>query len=164
MNSTLQRGLTALAVGFILSVAAWTVWQFEQTLQQGRTVLLELAPVDPRSMMQGDYMALAFALDRQLPDDAGHYRYAWLQLDAQGVAGLHSVSNQLPGGPDLLAVLIRPRRFGYTLGPNGFFFAEGTAAVYENARYGRFRVDSGGKTLLTSLLDDKLQLLGDNQR
>ncbi|XOT97907.1 GDYXXLXY domain-containing protein, partial [Alcaligenes pakistanensis] len=30
----------------------------------GQTVLLELAPVDPRSLMQGDYMSLNFALSQ----------------------------------------------------------------------------------------------------
>jgi len=33
----------------------------ERILSDGRVLLLELAPVDPRSLMQGDYMALQFA-------------------------------------------------------------------------------------------------------
>ena len=34
----------------------WSVYQKEQTLKEGQLVLLQLAPVDPRSLMQGDYM------------------------------------------------------------------------------------------------------------
>ncbi|MBU1308919.1 MAG: GDYXXLXY domain-containing protein, partial [Gammaproteobacteria bacterium] len=56
--------LTQLAIGvavlLILAASALTIWRFEHTLTTGQTVLIELAPVDPRSIMQGDYMALAF--------------------------------------------------------------------------------------------------------
>ncbi len=44
-----------------LAVANHGVFQRERILSDGRVLLLELAPVDPRSMMQGDYMALRFA-------------------------------------------------------------------------------------------------------
>lgn len=44
-----------------LVVANHGIFQRERTLSDGRVLLLELAPVDPRSLMQGDYMALEFA-------------------------------------------------------------------------------------------------------
>jgi uncharacterized membrane-anchored protein len=42
--------------------------QRERILSDGRVVLLELVPVDPRSMMQGDYMALRFAVADDIRD------------------------------------------------------------------------------------------------
>ena len=151
--------LTQLAIA-----AALTIWRFEQTLTTGQTLIIELAPVDPRSLMQGDYMALAFAVDRELPDDAAQYSYAWLNLNKQGVASLYSLSNDLPTQDGLIGLLLRQRDGIVSIGPNGFFFAEGSAAVYEAARYGQFKVDSSGKALLTGLLDKNLQLLGENTR
>jgi uncharacterized membrane-anchored protein len=44
-----------------LAVANQGIVQRERILSDGRVLLLELAPVDPRSLMQGDYMALQFA-------------------------------------------------------------------------------------------------------
>lgn len=44
-----------------LFVANHGIVQRERILSDGRVVLLELEPVDPRSLMQGDYMALRFA-------------------------------------------------------------------------------------------------------
>lgn len=166
MTTAWQKRRLALSVAFILTAASWTVWQFEQTLRHGQIVRLELAPVDPRSIMQGDFMALAFKLDRELPDDALQSRYALLQLDQNHVASLHKLTNTLPTDTksNLQPLLIRPHHFGATLGPNGFFFHEGSAQIYENARYGEFRVDATGKALLTALLDEKLQLLGENKR
>ena len=164
MNSTVQRLAIGAALLIILLAAATAIWRFEQILNSGQTVLVELAPVDPRSIMQGDFMALAYAVDRELPDDAGKFKYIWLSLSEQGVASLHSLSNDLPQQPGLISVLLRQRDGIYSVGPNGFFFAEGTAAVYDAARYGQFKADSSGKALLIGLLDENLQLLGENLR
>ena len=164
MTARIRQLAIAAAVLLILAVSALTIWRFEQILASGQTLILELAPVDPRSIMQGDYMALAYAIDRELPDDAGKFKYVWFSLSDQGIANLHSLSNDLPQQQGLIGVLLRQRDGIYSVGPNGFFFAEGTAAAYEAARYGQFKVDSNGKALLTALLDEELQLLGENLR
>ncbi|MDP5137786.1 GDYXXLXY domain-containing protein [Rheinheimera baltica] len=155
----------AAAVLLILAAAGLTIYQFEQTLKTGRLVNIELAPVDPRSIMQGDYMALAFAIDRELKDDARQYKYAWINVSDKQQARLHSLSNTQPkAAPELVAVLLRKRDGIISIGPNAFFFAEGTAERYEQARYGQFRIDASGKGLLTGLLDKDLNLLGENER
>lgn len=164
MSPRLTQLAIAAAMLLILAASALTIWRFEQTLMTGETVILQLAPVDPRSIMQGDYMALAYAIDRELPDDAAQFSYVWLTTADNAAASLHSLSNQLPQQQDKIGLLLRQRDGIVSVGPNGFFFAEGTAAVYEAARYGQFKVDSSGKALLTGLLDENLQLLGENTR
>ena len=51
-----------LAVNLILVLLFFTfsVIQKETLIGEGTEVLLRLAPVDPRSLMQGDYMALNY--------------------------------------------------------------------------------------------------------
>lgn len=164
MNNTLQRRAIAAALLLIVATAGFVIWQFEQTLKAGRVVNIALAPLDPRSIMQGDYMALAYVIDRELPEDATHYKYAWLNIDAKQRASLHSLSNNLPQDPQLIAILLRQRDSIVSVGPNAFFFTEGTAALYEQAPYGQLRVDASGKALLTGLLNENLQLLGENNR
>lgn len=44
----------------------YAVLQKEKTIEEGQLVLLALAPVDPRSLMQGDYMELNYAVNDQL--------------------------------------------------------------------------------------------------
>lgn len=148
-----------------LSIAGYAVWGYEQTLQDGRQVLLRLAPVDPRSLMQGDYMALRFAVDQQLnalperlPD------YVHLQLGDGARAVFAGVGEQPTTEPGLVSMRIRRSEGGASLGPNAFFFQEGTASLYENAHWGGFRVAHDGTALLTSLYDEHLQLLGRNLR
>ena len=51
-------------------------------------MLVELAPVDPRSLIQGDYMRLDYAIARQLRSDIGGPRdgHIVVTLDADSVA------------------------------------------------------------------------------
>ena len=44
----------------LLGYFNWSVYKKEQTLKDGQLILLQLAPVDPRSLMQGDYMRLSY--------------------------------------------------------------------------------------------------------
>src|SRR5262245_42213409 len=55
-----RKVVIPLAGLVILIVANYTIVRKENLLASGRTVLLEIAPVDPRSLMQGDYMSLRF--------------------------------------------------------------------------------------------------------
>lgn len=149
----------------VVAVAIHTVSGFERTLRDGQLVLLELAPVDPRSLMQGDYMALRFAVDAQLPASGEPLpAYAHLHVGAEGRAVLAGTGNQPAAGPGMTSMRIRRGDWGASVGPNAFFFEEGTAAVYEQARWGGFRVADDGTALLAALYDENLQLLGGNRR
>ena len=57
-----------LAANLILVLAffAFSVIQKETLIAKGTEVLLRLAPVDPRSLMQGDYMALDYEITREI--------------------------------------------------------------------------------------------------
>lgn len=62
-----MRPLAILLVGLaILAGINFTVWRYEQAMANGEVVLLRLAPVDPRSLMQGDYMRLNYEIAREL--------------------------------------------------------------------------------------------------
>src|SRR5690554_4287550 len=82
-----ERAAIVAALCLVLAVACYLVYGFERTLRDGQLVLLELAPADPRSLMQGDYMALRFAVDAQLPESGASIPdYAYLHRGAEGRA------------------------------------------------------------------------------
>lgn len=58
--------ITLLGLLVILVAVNINIAKYETHLATGNTVLLELAPVDPRGLMQGDYMALSYALERDI--------------------------------------------------------------------------------------------------
>ena len=149
----------------VMAVAGYAVLGHERTLRDGQLVLLRLAPVDPRSLMQGDYMALRFELDSQLRAENGKWpAYAHLQLGAGARTTFIGTGDTPINEPGRVSMRIRPGAGGASLGPNGFFFQEGKATLYETAHWGGFRVAADGTALLTSLYSEDLRLLGNNRR
>ena len=60
--------IALLGLILILGVITLNIVKYETHLTSADTVLLELAPVDPRGFMQGDYMALSYALEIDIFD------------------------------------------------------------------------------------------------
>lgn len=159
------REWVVLAAGIgVLAGVNVTIAARERHLAEGRVVLLELAPVDPRSLMQGDYMALRFKVEN---DAFGASRVQDLQdgrivvkLDARGVGSYQRRDRGEPLGDGELALRYRVRGDRVKFATNAFFFQEGTAKQYETARYGELRAAPSGELLLTGLRGKDLQPLG----
>lgn len=157
----MRRALLLLWTPALLAILGWLVWQKEATLANGRLVLLELIPVDPRSLMQGDYMILRYKLAGAVPDkllqDGANGRLV-LKLDKDGVATFARLDEGGPLAPDE-ALLTYRMRGELRLGAEAFFFQEGHASYYARARYGELRVAPHGEAVLTGLRDhDRLPL------
>lgn len=161
----MRKWLVLLCALLILALVNWGIWQNEQLIAEGETVLLELVPVDPRSLMQGDYMALRFAMAaairEQLADSNDTLNgHVIVQLDGKKRARLVALDQQQALLPGQLRLQFRLRNGQVKFATNAFFFQEGTGNLYEQAKYGLFRVGSKGQLLLTHLLDAELQQLG----
>ena len=169
-----ERIIVVAALVLILALVNWSIWSKERHLAEGEVVFLELAPVDPRSLMQGDYMALRFALANRVWSaryaSAGSERdvadgYVIVRLDAQRVghfARLGSPAAALAEGEMLLHYRLRNGQVQFAT--DAFFFQEGHAERYEPARYGQFRVNEKGEPLLVALHDAGLERLGNMER
>jgi uncharacterized membrane-anchored protein len=160
-----MRG-TVIFGGLALALLGPTglIVQKEYLLAHARPVLLELAPVDPRSLMQGDYMVLNYAISRdQGWENEGRPRDGnlVLKLDEQGVGRFvrfHEPGSEL--GPEEFLLRYRVRDGRVRLGAEAFFFQEGHAERYEAAKYGELRVASSGSSVLVGLRDAKREVLG----
>ena len=161
------RVLVAVLAGIlILALLNWNIFKRERLIAQGRIVLLQLAPVDPRSLMQGDYMALRFALENELQrtprGELSEDGKAILHLDEKNIAQFVRIDDGQPlqNGEARLRYRVRDGRGNIKIATNAFFFEEGQGKIYEPACYGEFRVDDSGDAILTQLLDEKLNVLG----
>ena len=164
----MRKWLILLCAPLILGIVNFAIWQTEMLIKHGETVLLELAPVDPRSLMQGDYMALRFAMAEaireQLSDDNGNLTgQIIVQLDAEKRASLVELDQGQPLEDGHLRLQFRMRNGAIKFATNAFFFQEGTGSVYEQAKYGLFRVGEEGQLILTHLVDAELQTLGQSK-
>ena len=146
-------GMCACAV---LAVANIGIWQKETLIAHGRPVFVEIAPVDPRSLMQGDYMRLAF----RLPDHAGAAPERVVgTIDARGVVTLTRFDDDTPLAPGEISMPLVKRHNGLTLVTDAWYFKEGEAQRWMRAKYGEFRVDNSGRALLVGLRGPDLEAL-----
>lgn len=163
-----MRKMIAVFVGFIILAGVnYTIYSREQLLSNGQIVLLELAPVDPRSLMQGDYMALDFAINRtafaavsteqseRLKDG---YLVVW--LDKNSIAHFKRFADNTSVSVDERLLRYRIRDGLPKFATNAYFFQEGTSEQYVSARYGEFRVSDSGDMILTKLRDAQFTELG----
>ncbi|MGD8526087.1 MAG: GDYXXLXY domain-containing protein [Thioalkalispiraceae bacterium] len=169
----MRSKIVLLAGVLILVLVNWSILGKEQHLAEGRVVYLELAPVDPRSLMQGDYMRLRFKLAdeirRQLPKKSHPQRWRHeldaadgrvvVELDDHAVGHFKRLENRQPLADNEVLMRYRVRNGQLKFASNAFFFQEGQASTYSSARYGKFRVDERGELLLTSLHDEQLNML-----
>lgn len=148
-----------------LGVVNGLIWQKEQLIAQGRPVFVGLAPVDPRSLIQGDYMRVNYALPPLPPvaEIAGPWQERprlEARLDARGVATevrLLQAQEAPAAGTQLL--MLSPVNGHWTLVSDAWYFQEGQEPHMRAAAFGEFRVMPDGRALLVGLADRNLQRL-----
>ena len=133
----------------------------ERLKKNGRTVFLQLAPRDPRSLLQGDYMALRYDFPNfsLSPDEYDGHIVVKLGKDLVGEFARFHGGEHLATDEVLIRYRFR-RNFGLKIGGDSFFFQEGHSHYYENACYGELKVASNGECLLIGLRGKNLERLG----
>ncbi|ATB42463.1 membrane protein [Cystobacter fuscus] len=151
-------GLVLVVVALVALVASK-----ERLLARGTPLFLELAPVDPRSLIQGDYMVLDYAVSREagIPE-GGPVADGRLVIrrDERGVGHYVRSEESQPLAPGESWLRYKVRRGRVRLGAESFFFQEGHAEHYARAKYGELRVAEDGSSVLVGLRDADLHPLG----
>ena len=154
----MRKAIAIVAGVLLLAGVNLVVAQRERLLDGGRVVLLELAPVDPRALMQGDYMALEFRVAREASEALGdsHDGRLVLALDDRGVARFVRRDDGTPLRDREVRLRYRVRDGRVKLGSNAWFFEENQGQAFASARFGEFRVSDGGDALLARMRDATL--------
>ncbi|WP_386694652.1 GDYXXLXY domain-containing protein [Lonepinella sp. MS14435] len=178
---SLKMGANLVILVTVLTGANYLIQQNEDVLNNGEPIILPLAPVDPRSLMQGDYMALNYQLLEEIPslnrlqeqNEASldqqndplkpHKLYVLLEINAQHIAHFCAVETEIPTEfkhcTKGVYLPIKVTKYdGYKLPTHSYFFAEGKDQYYAHAKYGEYRFKQG-KALLLRLLDEDLHAL-----
>lgn len=152
-----RRLAFAVATILIAAYVGFAVSTKEKIRQEGRVVYLPLAPLDPRSLMQGDYMILRYPFSRNR-DDLPRRGVFVLTLDSRGVGQIVRTQRS---GEGLAAGEVCVRFFmhdnGPRIGAESFFFQEGHGTKFAQARFAALRVSKDCDKLLTGLLDANLK-------
>lgn len=145
----------------ILLLINYQTYQREQLALNGKIILLKLAPVDPRSLIQGDYMRLRYALTDEIENNTSLERgQVVVRIDSNNVANYVRIYDSASPLADNEILLPFRRDYTVHVGPRSFFFQEGQAQYYEDAEYGEFRISESGSILLVGLRGAAFEPLG----
>lgn len=149
----LQLGLTGYQVG-----------KSEWILSQGTEIKLALAPVDPRSLLQGDYVRLNYEIsdldELPLPEEE---KMGWdkrvrvvLQRNDQGIYNFKGMTESKEPSQQPNEVILNGIQQGTRIkyGIESFFVPEGKGLEVETrATFALVRVGKNGDAILVTLLD-----------
>ena len=157
----------------ILVVLNYSIYEKEQIKKHGSIVLLRLEPVDPRSLMQGDYMQLRYAIEQDIAKNITNdmmkdapssetkesvndtnESYIVIRVDENNVAQFVRFHDREGLLMDEKLLKFNMRGSSARISPDSFLFQEGHAKYYDNAEYGIFKFDESGKYILLGLADE----------
>ncbi len=176
----LWLAIAAVAVGQAL-VLGWMIWDRTSLLANGREVVLEVIPVDPRSLFRGDYVVLGYDISSfklppgSTPPNRNDPFYITLRKGTgdhwQAVAGATEPPAQV--GPDEVVIKghvtyttvpaseqsQEPVAVGLHYGIESFFVPEGTGRelekmVGEKKLSAIIAVGSGGDAAIKGLITE----------
>ena len=141
----------------ILALVNMEIAGKERIVRDGTTVLLRIAPRDPRSLIQGDYMALRYSMAGTVAmaaDNAGVTDgHVIIELQDNEEAKFVAIYNGQSINQRQHLLRFRKRGDSVRLASDAFFFEEGQWELYSGAQFGELRVDDDGDAVLTGLRD-----------
>lgn len=150
----LSANLAVLVILFLFSVS-----KSEHVINEGESVYLKLRPVDPRSMMQGDYMTLNLDINNMLSSDY----YGQQNSDSLNYAIVSKDEGELlrvqydiyTKNSNEIALKISKNIYARPeIAIKNLFFQEGEGDKYADAKFAHVKVDECGICILVGLGDE----------
>ncbi|MCL6266608.1 GDYXXLXY domain-containing protein [Flagellimonas myxillae] len=158
----IQKVIILVNLLIVLGLLGNSVFKKEQLLSDGTMILLELAPVDPRSLIQGDYMRLRYGISGDIDyDSITKTGFCVVTLNADNTVDQFRIQEKkspLEANEHLINYT-KKRWNDINIGAESYFFQEGEGEKYENAKYGGVKVDGNGNSLLVGLYDEDKNLI-----
>lgn len=135
---------TLIIFNFILLFVLTSFSAFkEESYKKGEYFYLKLAPVDPRSLMQGDYMILNYEIVDKLwarlneTEKNMKVGYIVAKIDENKVAQFIDVVDKPFNDRNLIFIKFKSNSYSIKINADSFLFQEGEAKTYENAKYSK---------------------------
>ncbi|MGW8958852.1 GDYXXLXY domain-containing protein [Paenibacillus sp. NPDC055715] len=149
--------LIAIVIVLQLGVIGYQTVRSETLLATGASIKLKLAPVDPHSLLQGDYVMLNYDISTPFSQDNWNRGKVKVVL-TPGSQGVYIADRLYQEGEKLAnhEVILNGQWDGSRIqyGIENYFIPEGTGRnVEQNAHYAYIRVSQNGDALLERLSD-----------
>ncbi|MFM7053201.1 MAG: GDYXXLXY domain-containing protein [Bacteroidota bacterium] len=160
---TTRLHLALVAIGLITTLVLFNISidSKEDILENGKLVLLEMAPTDPRSPFQGDYMSINYkGLNDFNVDSIPSSGYCVLRNTEFNVYAPNRFKNKMNSvSASEVYILYTTDRNRIHIGASSYFFEEGKATLYDSAKYAGLRVSPSGKSVLVGLYNKNRELI-----
>jgi uncharacterized membrane-anchored protein len=153
----MKNAILIMSMFIILALLNVGIIQKEQILKGGDVILLKIKPVDPRSIMAGDYMAFNYKMSDDIEKKADIAKHGFLVIKT-GSDNIAEFVRFYQGGnlaPDekLLKYVYSRSTNAITIKPNSFHFQEGLQPLYQKAEYAILHYQGAKSYLLVGLAD-----------
>ena len=179
MSNSIKKILLIINIVILFVVTGFSANKEESYKKLDSYFYLELTPVDPRSLLQGDYMTLNYDITDKASDFIYNNRtyiydgenenevdkirelrkladakraYIAVRLDENKVAKFVKITKEKTDEKDLLFIAYKTNGYDVNINVNSYLFQEGTGDKYEEARHSKV-VLVGNKLRLIDLRD-----------
>lgn len=157
----MKKILVVLNLLLLMIAFGYSVVKEERNLKQ-KTFYIKTAPVDPRSLIQGDYMILNYDITESARGEARKLRkgYIRVRLNNLKVAEFIKVSKEyLPSSDNELSIQFHQNDSTIDIGVNSYLFQEGAGNRFQRAQYAEVIELKNGKLRLKHLLDKDFNII-----
>ncbi len=158
---TIKNILIGVNLIGLLLIFNFSVKSKETILEEGEFVLLALAPIDPRSLMQGDYMDLRYAITDTIAMNKSSKRgFCIVRLYEDHTAQFVRLQeNRTPLNNGEILIEYTSSNRGFNIGSPSYFFQEGMAEKFDSAFFGGLKIDAEGNSVLIGLYNREKKLI-----
>lgn len=154
-----------IAAAYVFGSFYFMVEQKETLQRNGQTVYLALAPRDPRSLLQGDYMELSYAITNDMnhlqldasPSQVPPSGTMVISIDDQNVGKLVRLYHGEALAPHEHLLKFHHQSWYVVIGAERYFIPEGSGDTFDKATFGELKLAPDGTPLLVALCDKDRQ-------
>lgn len=157
----MKKLLVVLNLILLIVVFGYSVIKEENNLKKN-TFYIKTSPVDPRSLIQGDYMVLNYNITDSARIEAVNIRkgYIRIKINDLKIAEFIRVDKEyMPPSNNEISIQFQKNSSNIDIGVNSYLFQEGTGNKFQKAQYAEVIELKNGKLRLKFLLDKDFKII-----
>ncbi len=157
----MKKLFVVLNLILLIVVFGYSVIKEENNLKKN-TFYIKTSPVDPRSLIQGDYMVLNYNITDSARIEAVNIRkgYIRIKINDLKIAEFIRVDKEyMPPSNNEISIQFQKNSSNIDIGVNSYLFQEGTGNKFQKAQYAEVIELKNGKLRLKSLLDKDFKII-----
>ncbi|MBQ3438004.1 MAG: GDYXXLXY domain-containing protein [Fusobacterium sp.] len=146
MNNNIKKILIILNFTLVLALTLFSALK-EENYKNMDNFYLKLVPVDPRSLMQGDYMILNYEISENVMEkicESVNENHSFLKkgyivakIDDNKIAQFVDVVKKPFETSEFIFIAFKYNGYDIKINADTFFFQEGEAETYQNAKFSK---------------------------